>query len=97
MVKFETWHPWTFSAEAIFQILIMLKCLKFTPIADIENSDLFAIYITIVVAIDALLDNFTDFLYDLSEKKESFCPKFVQLLKVIYNFALAYLGYYLWN
>lgn len=78
-------------------MLIMFKCLKYTPAEDIELSDLFAIYITIVVAIDALMDNFTDFLYDLNENKESLVPKCVQLLKVIYNFLLAYLGYYLWN
>ena len=97
MDLFEKLHPWTFSAEALFQIIIMGRILKIVPAEDIENADLFAIYITIVIGIDGLLDNLTDFLLDLNEDTECLCAKIIQLFKVIYNGALAKLGKDLWD
>ena len=50
-----------------------------------------------MIGIDALLDNFTDFLLELNEDQECICAKFVQILKIGYNTALAFLGKYLWD
>ena len=97
METFEKWHPFTFTAEALFQVLIMGNILYTTPIDEIEPADLYAVYITIVIGIDAFLDNITDYLYELNEDQESKFAKSVQIVKIVYNSALALLGKNLWD
>ena len=76
----------------------MVVCILLAPDEGYGCIDQVAIYITLVMAVDAIMDNLTDlYLLVAKSKEESSTYMMILIFKIVYNPIIAYLGWYLWS